>query len=93
MVRAISIDRREPENQSCPAPARRSALDTIVSGTFTAVVSAALFSRSFLQTGCWRGSARWGFFLWPCGRWAARPAAAGGRRPDRRIAHEAELSQ
>jgi hypothetical protein len=80
MARAISIDRREPESQSCPAPARRSALDTIASGTFTAVVSAALFSLFFFADGmlAWLGALG---FLPLALRALGCPTCGGGRAP------------
>jgi hypothetical protein len=80
MVRVGSVDLHDPQNQSCPAPARRSALDTIVSGTFTAVVSAALFSLFFFAEGmlAWLGA----LGLLPLAlRALGCPTCGGGRVP------------
>jgi hypothetical protein len=57
MVRAISIDRREPESQSCPVRVNSNAYDMIVGVMFTGIVSAALFSLFFFAEGAlaWLG--------------------------------------
>jgi hypothetical protein len=57
MVRVISIDLREPQNQSCPVRVNSNAYDMIVGVMFTGIVSAALLSLFYFAEGvlAWLG--------------------------------------
>jgi hypothetical protein len=57
MVRVISVDRRDLENQSCPVRVNSNAYDMIVSTMFTGIVSAALLSQFYFAEGAlaWLG--------------------------------------